>query len=60
MGPTKVIVNSGGLYEAVSGKLVKEGFGSRREVEDYVNHHYLVLPVVDNAGKAWLLDGKPV
>ena len=43
MGPTKVIVNGSGLYEAVSGKLIKDGFGSRGELEDYVNHHYLVL-----------------
>lgn len=60
MGPTKVIVNGSGLYEAVSGKLVKGGFANRREMEDYVNHHYLVLPVIDNAGRPWLLDGKPV
>jgi hypothetical protein len=60
MGPTKVIVKGNGLYGAVNGKLVKDGFASRREIEDYVNHHYLVLPVVDNAGRSWMLDGKPV
>ena len=60
MGPTKVIVKDGGLYDAVSGKLVKDGFANRREMEDYVKHHYLVLPVIDNAGKPWLLDGKSV
>lgn len=60
MGPTKVIVRDNGLYDAVNGKLIKESFASRRELEDYVNHHYLVLPVVDNAGHPWLLDGKPV
>jgi hypothetical protein len=60
MGPTKVIVKSGGLYDAVSGKLVKDGFANRRELEEYVNHHYLVLPAIDNAGRPWLLDGKPV
>ncbi|HXH86707.1 MAG TPA: hypothetical protein VNI35_07755 [Nitrospira sp.] len=60
MGPTKVIVRDNGLYDAVNGKLIKESFSSRRELEDYVNHHYLVLPVVDNAGHPWLLDGKPV
>ena len=60
MGPTKVLVKDGGLYDAVSGKLVKDGFASRREIEDYVNHHYLVLPAIDNAGRPWQLDGKPV
>lgn len=60
MGPTKTVVKDNRLYEAVSGKLIKDGFTSRRELEDYVNHHYLALPVVDNAGKPWLLDGKPV
>ena len=60
MGPTKVIVKDGGLYDAVSGKLVKDGFANRREMEDYVKHHYLVLPVIDNAGKPWLLEGKSV
>lgn len=60
MGPTKVIVNGSGLYNAVDGKLIKDGFGSRREMEEYVNHHYLVLPVVDNKGRDWMLDGKPV
>ena len=60
MGPTKEIVNGSGLYEAVSGKLIKDGFASRGELEDYVNHHYLLLPVIDKAGKPWLLYGKPV
>jgi len=60
MGPTKVIVNGKGLYDAANGKLIKDGFASRREIEDYVKHHYLVLPVVDNAGQPWLLDDKPV
>jgi hypothetical protein len=60
MGPTKVIVKDNALYEVVGGKLIKDGFTSRREIEDYVNHHYLALPVVDNAGNAWLLDGQPV
>jgi predicted Zn-ribbon and HTH transcriptional regulator len=48
------------LYEAATEKLIKDGFASRRDIEDYVNHHYLALPVVDNAGNAWLLDGKPI
>ena len=60
MGPTKAIVKEDSLYEAVGGKLIKAGFTSRQAIEDYVNHHYLVLPVVDNAGNAWLIEGKPV
>ena len=60
MGPTKAIVNGNTLYEAVSHKLIKDGFANQREVEDYVNHHYLAVPVVDNAGKPWMLDGKLV
>lgn len=58
MGPTKAIVKGHALYEAVGDKLIRDGFTSQREIEDYVNHHYLVLPVVDNAGRPWLLDGK--
>ncbi|THJ20094.1 MAG: hypothetical protein CAF44_012845 [Nitrospira sp. CG24D] len=60
MGPTKAIVKEHALYEAVSGKSIKDGFANRADIEDYVNHHYLVLPVLDNAGQPWLLDGKPV
>ena len=60
MGPTKAIVKEQALYEAVSGKFIKDGFANRADIEDYVNHHYLVLPVVDNTGQPWLLDGKPV
>lgn len=60
MGPTKTIVKEHALYEAVSGKFIMDGFAGRADIEDYVNHHYLALPVVDNAGQPWLLDGKPV
>jgi hypothetical protein len=60
MGPTKAIVKDNGLYEVAGGKLIKEGFADRHALEDYVNHHYLTLPVLDNAGNPWLLDGKPV
>ena len=60
MGPTKTIVKEHALYEALGGKLIKDGFTSRQDLEAYVNHHYLVLPVVDNQGQPWLLDGKPV
>jgi DNA-directed RNA polymerase subunit RPC12/RpoP len=60
MGPTKSIVKANALYEVVGGNLIKDGFVDRQEIEDYVNHHYLVLPVVDSKGAPWLLDGKPV
>ena len=50
MGPTKAIVKDNTLYEAASGKLIKDGFANSRDIEDYVKHHYLALPVVDNAG----------
>ena len=60
MGPTKTIVTNNALYEAMSGKLTQGEFVSRRDIEDYVNHHYLALPVVDHQGQPWMLDGKPV
>jgi len=60
MGPTKAIVKENKLYEVLGGKLIKDGFASHQELEDYVNHHYVALPVRDNAGNMWLLDGKPV
>ncbi len=60
MGPTKAIVKNNALYEVLGGKLIKDGFTSQQTIEDYVNHHYLALPVCDNKGAPWLLDGKPV
>jgi len=60
MGPTKVIVKGQALHEALEGKLIKDGLMSQQEIEEYVNHHYLVLPVVDKQGRPWLLDGMPV
>ena len=57
MGPTKAIIKDQALYEAATGKCIKDGFASRRDIEDYVNHHYLALPVVDNAGNAWRRHG---
>ena len=60
MGPTKAVIKGNTLHEAVSGTLIKDGFADPRDIEDYVNHHYMVLPAVDRQGKPWLLDGKPV
>jgi DNA-directed RNA polymerase subunit RPC12/RpoP len=60
MGPTKAIIKGHALYEASSGKLIKDGFATRSEIDEYVKHHYLALPMVDNGGAPWLLDGSPV
>ncbi|HKT34875.1 MAG TPA: hypothetical protein VJR03_08575 [Nitrospira sp.] len=60
MGPTKAIVKDQALYEATTGKLIKDGFTSRTEIEEYVKRRYLVLPVVDDHGRPWVLDGTPI
>ena len=60
MGPTKAIVKGQALYDAVSDKLIQDGFANRQALEEYVKHHYIAVPVLDNAGKPWQLDGKPV
>lgn len=60
MGPTKAIVKQQALYDAVSGKLIQDGFPSYRALAEYVKQHYIVLPVHDHAGNTWQLDGKPV
>ena len=60
MGPTKAIMKENRLYEVVGGKLIKDGFATRQELEDYVNHHYLTLSSTGNAGNPWLLEEKPV
>jgi hypothetical protein len=60
MGPTKVIVKDDSLYDVQTGKLIKAGLPTRAEQEVHATHHYLVLPVVDHAGRPWLWEGKPV
>lgn len=60
MGPTKVVVISGALYDPKTGRLIKDQFATRKELEDYAMHHSLVLPVLDNSGHSWLIDGKLV
>jgi hypothetical protein len=60
MGPTKVIVKNDALYEVKTNKLIKDGLATRKAQEDYATHHYLALPVLDNDGELWLLDGSPV
>jgi len=51
MGPTKSIIKGQALYEIVGGQLIKDGFVNQQEIEEYVNHHYLLLPVVDKQGQ---------
>ena len=60
MGPTKATVKDGSLYEAKTGKLIKEDLSTHEAIEDYALHHYLSLPVVDKACRPWLLNGQPV
>jgi DNA-directed RNA polymerase subunit RPC12/RpoP len=60
MGPTKVIVKDNGLYDAVTGKLIKEGLTTPQAVQEYAARHYVVLPEVDNAGRPWEFDGRLV
>jgi hypothetical protein len=60
MGPTKVIVKGNALYDVKTGRLIKDGLATRKDQEDYALHHYIALPVLDNAGRPWLLNGKEV
>lgn len=60
MGPTKVVIRDNALYEVKTGKLVKDGFADSRAIEQYAARHYIVLPVMDNAGRPWLLEDQPV
>ena len=60
MGPTKVIVKDNGLYDAKTNKLVQDGLATQKARQDYAAQHYIALPVVDNAGREWKLDGTPV
>ena len=60
MGPTKVIVKDGAIYDAKTGKLLKDGLTTHEDIRDYANHHYITLPVVNKACEPWLLDGEPI
>jgi len=60
MGPTKVIVKGSGLYDAMTGKLIKDGLTTPQAIRDYAARHYVVLPEADKAGKPWEFDGQPV
>jgi hypothetical protein len=60
MGPTKVIVNSDSLHDVKTGRLIKAGLPSRKQQQDYATKHYIALPVEDNEGRLWSLEGKLV
>jgi hypothetical protein len=58
IGPTKVDVKGEALNDARTGKLIKDGLGSPAAMTKYAAHHYIALPVVDNAGRPWSFEGK--
>jgi rubredoxin len=58
IGPTKVSVKGDAVYDAKTGKLIKDGLSTPQAVAEFAAHHYVALPVVDNAGRPWTLDGK--
>lgn len=60
MGPTKAIVKSDALHDVITGRRIQAELATRKQQQDYAMHHYIVLPVVDNSGQLWLLNGKPV
>jgi len=59
MGPTKSVVldNRGGVSDAKTGELLKDGLITNEAIQDYVAHHYLVLPVGNKSCQPWLFDG---
>lgn len=58
MGPTKTIVKGTGIYDARTGKVIKEGLSTQQAIQDYAAHHYIVLPEVDHQGHPWELNGQ--
>lgn len=60
IGPTKVVIQGNSIYDASNGKLIKDGLHTPKERAEYAARHYIALPVVDDAGKPWSLDGKLV
>ena len=60
IGPTKVEVRGDALYDAKTGKLMKDGLANPAAIADYAAHHYVALPVVDNAGRPWSFEEKLV
>ena len=60
IGPTKVSVKSDALYDAKTGKLIKDGLATLEAKAEYAAHHYIALPVVDNARLPWNVEGQLV
>ena len=60
MGPTKTIVKDMAIYDAKTGKLIKNGLLTKQAIQDYAAHHYVVLQEVDHQGRPWELNGQPV
>ncbi len=60
MGPTKAVIKDGGIYDAKTGKFIKDGLTSHEAIQNYASHHYIVLPVVDKACQPWMLDDHPI
>jgi hypothetical protein len=60
MGPTKAIVKGDAIYDARTEKLIQGGLSAASAVTEYANHHYIVLPEIDKAGRPWQLDGQLV
>jgi hypothetical protein len=60
MGPTKVIVKGGALYDANTGRLIKDGLAAPQAVRDYAARHYVAVPETDQAGRPWEFEGQPV
>jgi hypothetical protein len=61
MGPTKAIVKANTLYEAASGKLIKDGFCEQSATSKTMSSITISpFPWWTIAGNPWLLEGKPV
>ena len=60
MGPRKTTIKGDALHDAKSGELIKDGLTTPKARNDYATHHYITLPVVDKAGREWMVEGKTV
>jgi hypothetical protein len=60
IGPTKVNVKGDALYDAKTGKLIQAGLASPAAMTEYAAHHYVALPVLDDAGRPWSFGEKQV
>ncbi|HEX9757923.1 MAG TPA: hypothetical protein VGB26_08990 [Nitrospiria bacterium] len=60
MGPTKVIIKGKAIFDGKNGKKIKDGLNTPKALKEFAAHHYISLPVLDNLGKPWLVNEKPV